>query len=313
MNYFRNKNFKKLKQVQPSLEDRYGVPQHSGLMTAIGIAVIMEGFSSASYHVCPNNVNYQFDTALMYVIGMLGKLKIWSMRHPDMVVEAYHAFGFLGLILLAAIAGVYVHGMVLWIVISIIYIASILLISFEFYYKGIWSLNFRELRNSIRYSWASSRRLSCVVPAYKTRFFVILLLNISNIAVVVYGLYDRPKDFLSFLLFPFIGNLFMYIMYYIVMKIFHCESIPSRATVLLIAAFGLWFVASWFFTHHVSDWSKTPAISRELNKPCVFLDFYDNHDLWHLLSAFAIFASFTALNIIDDDLIFNSRNTIRVF
>lgn len=42
----------------------------------------------------------------MYVIGMLGKLKIWSLRHPDMVVSAYHAFGFLGVFLMAAIAGV---------------------------------------------------------------------------------------------------------------------------------------------------------------------------------------------------------------
>ncbi|CAL2051211.1 unnamed protein product [Caenorhabditis brenneri] len=313
MNYCRERSFRRLFAVQPTLAERYGLPQHSGLMTAIGLAVIMEGISSATYHVCPNNINYQFDTALMYVIGMLGKLKIWSLRHPDMVVSAYHAFGFLGMFLMAAIAGVYVHNMIFWIMFSIIYIASMMLVSLEFYFKGIWTLNLRELRNSVRMAWASSKRLSCVIPAYKARFFVILLLNLANTAVVVYGLEAHPKDFLSFLLIPFIGNLFIYIIYYILMKMIHREKIPKRAMALLMAAVISWTCAGILFNQRVSDWSKMPAISRELNKPCIFLNFYDNHDIWHLSSAFAIFFSFTAINVIDDDLMFVMRNTIKVF
>ncbi|KAF1748767.1 hypothetical protein GCK72_025234 [Caenorhabditis remanei] len=313
MNYCRERSFRRLFAVQPALAERYGLPQHSGLMTAIGLAVIMEGISSATYHVCPNNINYQFDTALMYVIGMLGKLKIWSLRHPDMVVSAYHAFGFLGIFLMAAIAGVYVHNMIFWIMFSIIYIGSMMLISLEFYFKGIWTLNIRELRNSVRMAWASSRRLSCIMPAYKARFFVILMLNIVNTAVVVYGLEAHPKDFLSFLLIPFIGNLFIYIIYYILMKMIYREKIPKRALALLFAAVISWTCAGILFNQRVSDWSKMPAISRELNKPCIFLNFYDNHDIWHLSSAFAIFFSFTAINVIDDDLMFVVRNTIRVF
>ncbi|EGT59237.1 CBN-TAG-130 protein [Caenorhabditis brenneri] len=335
MNYCRERSFRRLFAVQPTLAERYGLPQHSGLMTAIGLAVIMEGISSATYHVCPNNINYQFDTALMYVIGMLGKLKIWSLRHPDMVVSAYHAFGFLGMFLMAAIAGVYVHNMIFWIMFSTIYIASMMLVSLEFYFKGIWTLNLRELRNSVRMAWASSKRLSCVIPAYKARFFVILLLNLANTAVVVYGLEAHPKDFLSFLLIPFIGNLFIYIIYYILMKMIHREKIPKRAMALLMAAVISWTCAGILFNQRVSDWSrassvsimensqssrlngghrsKMPAISRELNKPCIFLNFYDNHDIWHLSSAFAIFFSFTAINVIDDDLMFVMRNTIKVF
>ncbi|CAI2355842.1 unnamed protein product [Caenorhabditis sp. 36 PRJEB53466] len=313
MNYCRERSFRRLVQIQPSLLDRLGLPQHSGLMTAIGLAVIMEGISSATYHVCPNNVNYQFDTALMYVIGMLGKLKIWSLRHPDMVVSAYHAFGFLGIFIMAAIAGVYVHTIIFWILFSIIYVASMLLVSLEFYFKGVWSLNYREIKNTLVYSWASSRRFSCIVPAYKARFLVILLLNLVNTAVVVYGLDAHPKDFLSFLLIPFIGNLFIYIIYYILMKIIHREEIPTRALALLFFATVSWTIAGIFFNKRVSDWSKMPAISRELNEQCIFLNFYDNHDIWHLSSAFAIFFSFTAINVIDDELMFIKRNTIRVF
>lgn len=36
----------------------------------------------------------------------------------------------------------------------------------------------------------------------------------------------------------------------------------------------------------------TPAESRELNKECIVLGFYDNHDIWHFLSACAMFFTF---------------------
>ena len=37
---------------------------------------------------------------------------------------------------------------------------------------------------------------------------------------------------------------------------------------------------------------RTPAESRQLNKDCILLDFYDNHDIWHFLSASAMFCTF---------------------
>ena len=36
----------------------------------------------------------------------------------------------------------------------------------------------------------------------------------------------------------------------------------------------------------------TPAESRHLNRPCSLMGFYDDHDIWHFLSAFALFFSF---------------------
>lgn len=38
----------------------YGIPQHYGLFYAMGIALMMEGVLSGSYHVCPNHSNFQF-------------------------------------------------------------------------------------------------------------------------------------------------------------------------------------------------------------------------------------------------------------
>ncbi len=41
----------------------------------------------------------------------------------------------------------------------------------------------------------------------------------------------------------------------------------------------------------------TPAESRELNKDCIVLGFYDNHDIWHFLSACAMFFTFIVSNM----------------
>jgi len=36
----------------------------------------------------------------------------------------------------------------------------------------------------------------------------------------------------------------------------------------------------------------TPSKSREGNQPCLLLDFFDKHDVWHFLSAISMFFSF---------------------
>ena len=45
------------------------------------------------------------------------------------------------------------------------------------------------------------------------------------------------------------------------------------------------YVCICFFVQH------SPATSRNLNAPCVVLEFYDTHDLWHCFTAFALFFS----------------------
>ena len=60
-----------------------GIPNHSGVLYALGIALAVEGLMSASYHICPNRSNFQFDTAFMYLIAGLGTLRLYQARHPD--------------------------------------------------------------------------------------------------------------------------------------------------------------------------------------------------------------------------------------
>jgi len=44
--------------------------------------------------------------------------------------------------------------------------------------------------------------------------------------------------------------------------------------------------------HCVYFTQVSPARSRDGNEECVLLDFFNSHDVWHFLSAFALFFSF---------------------
>ena len=62
-----------------------------------------------------------------------------------------------------------------------------------------------------------------------------------------------------------------------------------------------------------TDWLQPPAISRDGNRDCLMLDFFDSHDLWHFTSAFGLFFSFVMLMTLDDNQDGVPRNKIRVF
>ena len=50
-----------------------------------------------------------------------------------------------------------------------------------------------------------------------------------------------------------------------------------------------------------------------MNRDCVILDFFDNHDIWHFLSAISLFVSFLIVLILDDDLDSTPRGDIKAF
>ena len=81
------------------LDKNRGIPRQYSLYYSMGISLIGIGAMSASYHVCPTNVTFQFDTTYMYLLAFFMFLKIYQNRHPDLVCSAFKGFLFLGLCL----------------------------------------------------------------------------------------------------------------------------------------------------------------------------------------------------------------------
>ncbi|XP_063366824.1 SID1 transmembrane family member 1-like [Cydia amplana] len=57
-----------------------GIPLHHGIFYWMGLALSMEGILSACYHLCPNKMNFQFDSSFMYVLAVLCMIKLYQNR-----------------------------------------------------------------------------------------------------------------------------------------------------------------------------------------------------------------------------------------
>ncbi|XP_038017558.1 SID1 transmembrane family member 2 isoform X2 [Motacilla alba alba] len=291
-----------------------GIPKHFGLFYAMGTALMMEGLLSACYHVCPNYTNFQFDTSFMYMIAGLCMLKLYQKRHPDINASAYSAYACLALVIFFSVVGV-VFGKgntAFWIVFSVIHIVATLLLSTQLYYMGRWKLDSGILRRILHVLYTDCVR-QCSGPMYVDRMVLLVMGNLVNWSLAAYGLIVRPNDFASYLLAIGICNLLLYFAFYIIMKLRSGERIKLIPLLCIISTSVVWGFALFFFFQGLSTWQKTPAESREHNRDCILLDFFDDHDIWHFLSSIAMFGSFLVLLTLDDDLDCVQRDKIYVF
>ncbi|GBP53588.1 SID1 transmembrane family member 1 [Eumeta japonica] len=82
-----------------SVSQAYGIPAHYGLLYSLGVGMMVVALLSATYHICPNRLNFQFDTAFMYVMAVISMVKIYQSRHPDVNARAHATFGVLAVII----------------------------------------------------------------------------------------------------------------------------------------------------------------------------------------------------------------------
>lgn len=291
-----------------------GIPKHFGLFYAMGTALMMEGLLSACYHVCPNYTNFQFDTSFMYMIAGLCMLKLYQKRHPDINASAYSAYACLAIVIFFSVLGV-VFGKgntIFWIVFSVIHIVFTLVLSTQLYYVGRWRLDSGIIRRILQVLYTDCVR-QCSPPMYVDRMVLLVMGNIINWSLAAYGLIVRPNDFASYLLAIGICNLLLYFAFYIIMKLRSGERILPAPLLCIVCTSVVWGFALFFFFQGLSTWQKTPAESREHNRECILLGFFDDHDIWHFLSSIAMFGSFLVLLYLDDDLDDVERDKIYVF
>ncbi|XP_059480866.1 SID1 transmembrane family member 1-like isoform X2 [Neocloeon triangulifer] len=295
-----------------------GVPQQFDLFYTMGWALFAECICSSCYHVCPNRFNFQIDTCFMYVIAVMCGIKLYQKRHPCGAMDAKNAFFFLAILNVISWLGELLGNyLITWIVFSLLYLCVNIFCCVHVYYSGCWKFRkptktlFREISAN---NW-------CI--KYKDRFTYTTIIFGLNFILLVFGLVVRPDDFASHLLAILIANLFVCTVVYLVVKstvegnrqccccncLFCCRLKP---VILLVISVCFWVPAVYFFGLNSSAWEETPAVSRTFNKHCKLLDFFDYHDLWHLLSSFGLFFYFWFLLIIDDDLKETLRSKIQV-
>ncbi|EMP33631.1 SID1 transmembrane family member 1, partial [Chelonia mydas] len=292
----------------------YGIPKHFGLFYAMGIALMMEGVLSACYHVCPNYSNFQFDTSFMYMIAGLCMLKLYQTRHPDINASAYSAYASFAVVICLAVLGVVFgkNDVWFWVIFSVIHVVASLALSTQIYYMGRFKIDFGIFRRVAMVLYTDCIQ-QCSRPMYMDRMVLLIVGNLVNWSFAVFGLVYRPRDFASYMLGIFICNLLLYLAFYIIMKLRSSEKLLPIPLFCIVATAAVWAAALYFFFQNLSSWEETPAESREKNRPCILLGFFDDHDVWHFLSAAALFFSFLVLLTLDDDLDSVRRDKIPVF
>ncbi|CAG9862490.1 unnamed protein product [Phyllotreta striolata] len=294
---------------------QYGIPQHYGLFYAMGVALIMEGVLSGSYHVCPNQLNFQFDSSFMYVMAVLCMVKLYQNRHPDINANAYTTFGVLAIAVVLAMIGILEGTTFFWSFFVVIYIIMCFYLSVKVYYMGCWRLSDVSMQR-IKQVWIYdfwSGPVNVLRPCHKARFVLLLLGNFCNWGLATFALYKRPKNFPVFLLTIFMANTLLYYLFYIVMKYVNKERVKLLTWMFLLISNLCAGGALYFFLHKSISWKRTAAQSRQLNSECVLLRFYDYHDIWHFLSAIGMFFTFMTLLTLDDDLSHTPHTQIPVF
>jgi len=290
----------------PENEEKYGIPRHYGILYAMGYALFMEGVMSACYHVCPNYSNFQFDTAFMYIIGILGCLRLYQTRHHDVFLSAHFAYAGFAAVIFTSVIGVIFRSREFWVIFLIGHFVSCFYLSCQIYYMG-------RVKTAFRVNWLSSRHNICTRPVYPMRFVLLIVFNIVNWTLSINGIVYIPKDFATYLLGIIICNGLLYVTFYGIMKLWNGEKIKALPFICMVASLITWGISISFFIQGLTDWQLSPAQSRQGNKDCRLLGFYDDHDLWHFLSATAMFFSFMGVLTVDDDLDTVERTNINVF
>ncbi|KFW85145.1 SID1 transmembrane family member 2, partial [Manacus vitellinus] len=242
------------------------------------------------------------DTSFMYMIAGLCMLKLYQKRHPDINASAYSAYACLALVIFFSVVGV-VFGKgntAFWIVFSVIHILATSVTTTSCV-PTRWGTS-----GGFRVAGGGWLRVPCARCCADPA-------ACPSLPSAAYGLIVRPNDFASYLLAIGICNLLLYFAFYIIMKLRSGERIKLIPLLCIISTSVVWGFALFFFFQGLSTWQKTPAESREHNRDCILLDFFDDHDIWHFLSSIAMFGSFLVLLTLDDDLDCIQRDKIYVF
>ncbi|KPJ17436.1 SID1 transmembrane family member 1 [Papilio machaon] len=251
-----------------------GIPQHFGLLYAMGVALVSEGLLSAAYHVCPNSMNFQFDTSFMYVTSVLCMVKIYQARHPDINARAHATFGVLALIIFIGLVGVLNANFYFWVGFTVLHLFTCLVMTFQIYYLGRFRFDCGVLCRAVRE--VALRPRAAVTPARCGRCVLLLLANFANWALAAYG--------------------------YVLSKSSTADVCIHKQRSKPVAR-----------NRGITRSTLTPAQSRQSNRVCSLLELYDSHDVWHFLSATAMFFSFNMYLTIDDNLADVPRTDIMVF
>ncbi|CAE7941049.1 SIDT1 [Symbiodinium sp. KB8] len=275
---------------------------------ALSWCLVLEGFGSTCYHVCPTSYLFQFDSAMMFVIAVLSTVCLLdgsdeeqrdpvSMQSMPSMRASERFFTPVVLMLLITVpmwtisfVGTWfdfvvpesVHGAISY----NLYCAAVLL-WFLFILLKVQHA-FPDYRESGSSS-CCGRSKALAVTRVLTWGLVAVMLFLPA-ARIQFGGMSNVLLFLSMLVMVFVIGRQM-----LKRDRSRRGSISLDDSVRWLSKFGLLFlflltsfVALHFFNTTMTDVLVSAAESRTFNKDCIFMGTFDAHDVWHMSSAISL-------------------------
>ncbi|KAI6660963.1 hypothetical protein LOD99_13686 [Oopsacas minuta] len=302
-----------------NLPAKRGVDKYIGLELAMGCSMITEGFMSALYHACPNAGNYKYDTLFMFVSLLLIILQLYTYRHAGSNLSSHTFILLLGIFTCLSLLDAFESSSFLY-CIRTIYILFVFLITLtlliNLYYLGNASLIiftihdvFTRRQSVYRVFWPNHNKHRVIHICF------VLGINLCGACCLIF----IPKlEMVTILLGIFVGNFFFYLCYYWLMKVIKREYRYNTGVLVVTISIGIlscaiWIIAFSVYSHPVTNWSLGTVVSKEMNRDCVLWGFYDTHDVWHILSAYALFFTYLSIIKTDDNVASVRKELLSVF
>lgn len=230
-----------------------GVPQHYGLLYSMGLALVMEGLLSGCYHLCPNKMNFQFDSSFMYVIAVLVMVKLYQNRHSDLVPSAHSTFMVLAVVMTIGLFGILYPSAAFSALFTVLHLLTVSILTLKIYYAGRFKLEWSACARAARA--VRSRRLRALRPAHTARAALLALAFLANWAFAIYSAVVQNKDFARQLLAILMGNAILYTLFYVALKLLHRERLAPYTWMYGLLAHAAWFAALRLFLDSKTKWS----------------------------------------------------------
>jgi len=275
-----------------------GVHKDPSLYYSLGIVLVLEGLCSSAYHICPSKLNFQFDTTFMFIGSALMGITLYSKRnyhHIASPMKFYTVMSLLIFVNMLPLAGL-AHGVEIWFWVIIFIIMAYLMVfgSIYIYYGQEYDLDFASF-------YALKSKLSSLNRETIPKFVLLCLINSFTLGMFIYATVANP-NFTDWLLGLCMINMLIYFVYYIISKLLYKEKIQLLWWAMFIINIGVIGTSLGFFNDQVSNSFLTPVESRKLNKDCILFDYFDNHDIWHILSATGLFIFMNIVYFLDTHL-----------
>jgi len=271
----------------------FPINNNPALYYTLGIALIFEGICSGIFHICPSILNFQFDTTFMFLGTILTFITIYQKRHmAPTPIKIYSFSALLILINTIPLSGLS-NGFEIWFWGGIFLLIVYLMIfgSIYLYYDqdyDLESVSFKQLYY----------KLTKINKKDIPKLILIIAINTFTLGMYIFATITKP-NFTDWLLGVCIINLIIYFLYYFMQKIKNNEPINKIIYVWIVIDIIIMSLSILFFFKSVTDKFLPMDESNLLNKPCVLFNYFDYHDIWHILSAIGLFIFMNIIYFLD--------------